>query len=383
MDTIPEMASGIWSNNSSPSMEVNATLEADSGDWETVDSIAFHMETYYLWVILALGFPGNCSTVITIIKMSPARSLTVYIALLAIVDNLAIVNKLLMFVLSDNGVQIGQFGCKFLAFCGNFLITFANWLLVAMSVERFVAVWYPFKIGQIWTFKKSLVVVIGITIPLLGLFLHLFWTVHYVNMKTYILCIAHEDHLDFVVNAWFWINITVYALLPGLLLLIFNSLIISGIVKSSKVHIYLNRTGSVKNGAFVSSERQRQITMMLVLSAITLVILTFPRCVMLLLSPYLNHPTNSMSGAVIYLIDTIAYVLCDSTHAMNFYLYSFSARRFRRQFIDLVLCRKRKMAPASTQYITLSSRPSMRFNMAMFRESVNKPPVRQTTSNDM
>ncbi|XP_067650374.1 probable G-protein coupled receptor 139 [Haliotis asinina] len=373
----------IWLNNSSSSMEVNTSIDSNSSDWETIDDIAFHIETYYLWVILALGFPGNCSTVVTIIKMSPARSLTVYIALLAIVDNLAILNKLLIFVLTDNGVPIGQFGCKFLAFCGNFLITFANWLLVAMSVERFVAVWYPFKIGQIWTFKKSLVVVIGITIPLLGLFLHLFWTVHYVNMETYILCVAHEDHLDFFVNAWFWINITVYALLPCLLLLVFNALIIAGIVKSSKVHIYLNRNGSVKNGAVVTTERQRQITKMLVSSAIALVILTFPRCVMLLMSPHLNYPTKSMNGAVIYLVDTIAYVFCDSTHAINFYLYSFSARRFRRQFLDLVACRKRKMAPVSTQYITLSSRPSMRFNMALFRESVNRPPVRHTTSNDM
>ncbi|XP_071108424.1 probable G-protein coupled receptor 139 [Haliotis cracherodii] len=291
--------------------------------------------------------------------MSPARSLTVYIALLAIVDNLAIVNKLLMFVLPDRGVQIGLFGCTFLGFCGNLLITYGNWLLVGLSVERFVAVWFPFQIGKIWNFRKSLAVVISITVPLVALFLHLFWTMDY-SVSTHsnrVFCKINEKYIYFMIHIWYWINVIVYAVVPCVLVLVFNLLIIAGIVKSTKAQRYLNRNES-STDRNSSTGRQRQITVMLVTSALTLVVLTTPRCVLLIMSPYLNPSHKSMDGAVLYLIDTIAYILCDSTHAINFYLYSFSTRRFRNQFFETFMCRKQTPPAPSSQYITLTTRPS-------------------------
>ncbi|XP_046551540.1 neuropeptide SIFamide receptor-like [Haliotis rubra] len=216
----------------------SSTTDTNSADnWEFIDSVAYNIETYYLWVILFLGFPGNSATIITIIKMSPARSLTVYIALLAVVDNLAIVIKLLIFVLTDHGVDIGSFGCKFLGFCGNFLITLGNWILVALSVERFAAVWFPLKLGQNWTFRKSLIVVGGMTVPLIGLFLHLFWTTDYVPAEppNTAYCGVHAEYVGFITECWYWINIVIYAILPYVLLLLFNSLIVAGIIMSRKV----------------------------------------------------------------------------------------------------------------------------------------------------
>ncbi|XP_067648922.1 probable G-protein coupled receptor 139 [Haliotis asinina] len=337
----------------------NYTSQRNQEGWRTVDDVAYGIETYYLWVIFALGFPGNCFTIITIFKISPLRSLTVYIALLAIVDNMAIVNKLLMFVLPDRGVQIGLFGCKFLGFSGNFLITYGNWLLVGLSIERFAAVWFPFQIGKIWTFRKSLSVVISITIPLVALFLHLFWTMDYsyIAHNKKVFCKINERYLYFMVHIWYWINVIVYAVMPCILLLVFNLLIIAGIVKSTKDRRSLNRNESITDRNS-PTDRQRQITIMLVVSAITLVVLTTPRCVLLVMSPYLTPTNKSMEGAVLYLIDTIAYILCDSTHAINFYLYSFSARRFRNQFIDMFVCRNQTPATLASQYITLSTRPS-------------------------
>ncbi len=160
-----------------------------------------------------------------------------------------------------------------------------------------------------------------------------------------------------MLHVWYWINVVMYALLPCILLLVFNALIIVGIRRSFKVHRFLNRNDSTNPGNSVA-ERQRQITVMLVTSAITLVVLTTPRCVLLILSPYLNAPGKSMEGATLYLIDTIAYVLCDSTHAINFYLYSLSAKRFRTQFADLICWRKVKPSHLSGQYITMSPRIS-------------------------
>ncbi|XP_067649011.1 probable G-protein coupled receptor 139 [Haliotis asinina] len=357
-------------------MAVNLTNRStevlNNSAWRAVESAVFDIQTYYLWVIFALGFPGNCATIVTVIKMSPARSLTVYIALLAVVDNLAIVNKLLLFVMLDNGLHIQNAGCRILGYLGNFLITFANWLLVAMSVERFAAVWFPFKVGQSWTFKKSLTAVFLVALPLSLLFLHLFWTIQFIDDGPgMVFCDVAEKYQYFMMHVWYWINITVYAIIPCVLLLVFNCLIVGGIIKSGKAQKYLKSNhGSQKSKS--CADRHRQVTIMLVTAAITLVILTTPRCVMLILTPYWTPNQNSMEGALKYLIDTLAFVLCDVTHAINFYVYSLSAKRFRFQFVQLFLCRRRKMAPVNTQYFSLSSRASLRFQMSAVAEEHNE-----------
>ncbi|XP_067650364.1 probable G-protein coupled receptor 139 [Haliotis asinina] len=315
--------------------------------------------------------------------MSPARSLTVYIVLLAVVDNLAIAVKLLIFVLTDHGVNIGSFGCKFLGFCGNFLMTLGNWILVALSVERFAAVWYPLKLGQNWTFKKSLTVVGGITVPLIGMFLHLFWTTEYVPVETpnTAYCGVHVDYVGFITECWYWINIVIYAIIPYTLLLLFNSLIVAGIIMSRKESRYLNRSNAKDIGHFTSN-RQRQITVMLVTSAFVMVILITPRCVFLVLSTSLTASMTTRRGAIVYLLDTLAYVMCDSTHAVNFYLYSFSARRFRKHLWDVLFCRERKRGQSSAQYVTLTSRMSIRFNTALIWDFVERPLVRYQESQE-
>ncbi|XP_046370987.2 FMRFamide receptor-like [Haliotis rufescens] len=328
--------------------------------WNLIENFAFNLETVYLWIILVIGFPGNCATIVTVVKMCPARSLTVYITILAVVDNLAIVDKLLMFVLLDHGVHVGQFGCKILGYFGNLLSTFANWLLVAMSVERFVAVWFPFKLGQSWTFKKSIMAVLVLALPLIALFLHLFWIMRFVDDKEQgmVYCAIHEEYKYFMMHVWYWINVLMYAAIPCTLLILFNLLIIMGIVRSRKVQKRLS--GNKDDSS--SIDRLRQVTIMLVAAAISLVILTTPRCVMLILTPYWNPPEQTMEGSVEYLLDTIAFVLCDFNHAINFYVYSMSAKRFRRQFLDLFQRRKHQMTPTKTQYISLSTRQSVRLN---------------------
>ncbi|XP_041367753.1 growth hormone secretagogue receptor type 1-like [Gigantopelta aegis] len=352
------VASEYW--NSSLSLE-STTAMVDT----IVDPGVLHLQyirsqiqNYYLWVIFALGFPGNCATIVTVIRMSPPRSLTVYIVLLAVVDNLALINKILIIaLLVDLKVQIGDVGCRMFGFFGNFLATFANWLLVAMSIERFAAVWFPFHVGQWWTFRKSLVVLAAVAVPLIGLFLHYFWTFHFVYdaASGSVACVHYYQYVAFI-SIFEWYNVAIYAFIPCFLLLVFNILVIHGIIRSTKSRRYLNGSNGSGSGCLL---HQRQVTIMLVTAAIVLLVFTTPRCVLLILANYWKPDPNTMEHAWKDLADQISFILCDSTHAINFYLYSLSAKKFRFHFFDLVMCRRTSMAH-STFVMSLSSRPSGR-----------------------
>lgn len=67
---------------------------------------------YYLWVIFALGFPGNVLSLLTILRMPTVSSSKMHVAMLAIVDNFAIVSKLLYHQLTSHEISLGDAGCK-------------------------------------------------------------------------------------------------------------------------------------------------------------------------------------------------------------------------------------------------------------------------------
>ena len=74
--------------------------------------VAVGMNAYYLWLVFALGFPGNLLSLLTIVRMPSVSSSKMHVALLAIVDNLAIVAKLLYHQLTAHKLHLSHAGCK-------------------------------------------------------------------------------------------------------------------------------------------------------------------------------------------------------------------------------------------------------------------------------
>ena len=83
-----------------------------------------------------------------------------------------------------------------------------------------------------------------------------------------------------------------------------------------------------------------QVNLMLLSATIVFVILTFPICIFMVAdSRWSVTPGYTQTNAVKYLCQQLAFVLVDSTHAVNFYLYFLTARRFRHHFLRLVTCK--------------------------------------------
>lgn len=117
----------------------------------TIFRVAYFLNQYYLWVVFAFGFPGNIVSFITILRMKPVTSPTMYVAAVAFMDNTCLVCKILFFTLTKYDAPLGNKGCAVIWFLGSFTAQFANWLLVAMTVERCLAICLPLKVGSICT----------------------------------------------------------------------------------------------------------------------------------------------------------------------------------------------------------------------------------------
>lgn len=81
---------------------------------ENLFYIASRINDLYLWAIFALGFPGNCAAIVTIVRMRSIGTFPIFVALLAVMDTMALSVKLLFFQLLRRQVDVGSSGCNLL-----------------------------------------------------------------------------------------------------------------------------------------------------------------------------------------------------------------------------------------------------------------------------
>ncbi|ESP02783.1 hypothetical protein LOTGIDRAFT_156728 [Lottia gigantea] len=277
------------------------------------------------------------ASIITILRMPPLTSSTAYIAVLAAGDNFALITKLVLHQLTKHDV-IGVWGCRLLYYLGSFSIMYVNWILVAMTVERFIAIWFPLKVVNYCNWKNACYAMTGVAVVLLLANLQFLWSqTQSSDGKGDIHCKFQTEYETFIYLYWYWIDGALYAIVPCILLFVFNFLIIFGIRKSTRI-----QEGLIHNKSRHTTEtmkQQRQITIMLVVVSVVFVLLILPNCLFFIIKAYWIYTPNSYEHVIFLLTEQLIFVLADSNHAVNFYLYFLSGKKFRKRFFDTIFCR--------------------------------------------
>ncbi|GFN94690.1 thyrotropin-releasing hormone receptor [Plakobranchus ocellatus] len=320
-----------FSGESFTTMSPSQNGSSNPLDAYTLYRVALYINRYYLWVVFAFGFPGNIVSFLTIVHMKPFTSPTIYVAALALVDNSCLLVKVIFFLLTKYDAPLGNTGCRTLGFLGSFTAQLANWLLVAMTLERCLAICLPLRVGTICTRKLHIA---GITLTCIILVAinaqALVTNVMVTGTKRGIECSPDPEYADFLA-VWFWVDAVFYAILPAALLIVMNSLIILGIRRSAQIQKELT---SKANQTAETMKQQKQITIMLVIVCIVFVVLITPHALFYAVQRHWKYRPYSEEHARYLFTNQLIFVLSDSTHAVNFYLYFFSAKRFRKRCLE-------------------------------------------------
>ncbi|KAK0042813.1 growth hormone secretagogue receptor type 1 [Biomphalaria pfeifferi] len=339
----------------------------DSAGFSSIYEAALIINEYYLWPIFAVGFPGNLASIVTIFRMRSVGSFTLYVVLLAIMDNCALLVKLIIYQLLRQKVNIGDTGCRAFIFLGTFCTTYANWILVLMAGERLIAVRFPLKIQKYLDYKKSIIWICVVGVLLFGAYTPILWFYSYESGS----CTYPPDSME-TVRYLHWSNLSLSAFIPFVCMSLFNVLIMRVIRQSFRLRNALrnvNSTPLTRRSSCHDVSTQRQIMLMLFTAAFVFVIFVFPLCALAVANVYVEHKAGTLSFELYYLCGQIAYVLFDSTHALNFYLYFLSARKFRHHFLRLTSCKSAKEKP-----ITLSLQFRNQFNrMSLLTAGSTRP----------
>uniref|UniRef100_A0A8C4SWE7 Si:dkey-148a17.5 n=1 Tax=Erpetoichthys calabaricus TaxID=27687 RepID=A0A8C4SWE7_ERPCA len=171
-------------------LKMNVSENASSDEYDF-----WHIEKTVPCVILGLSFligvPGNLLVIYIILRHVKQRSHTVVLILnLAFSDLMALITlPVWIYAFADSWV-FGEVFCKFLIYIVYSNMYASIFLITAMSIERFVAVMYPFAL-QNWKRKDALLKVV----PVIWIFAFLFA----IPIIPEIVCLVVETLVGFII----------------------------------------------------------------------------------------------------------------------------------------------------------------------------------------
>jgi growth hormone secretagogue receptor len=286
-------------------------------------------------VIFILGLIGNLlSSILFSITKLNHTTCGIYFLLLAIFDSLALIGGLHHCLTIGYHVPVpNAMYCRARNFFLYTSMDITSWMVVAISVDRYLKVKYPIKARMYATRKLSIIISSIIIIIFVIKNFHLL-TVFIGDFRDEAVdnCNPNPEYPSYVwffKNIWPWIDLVTYALLPFIIVTLCNAFIIYDQYK---------RRLKLRNRNLDLS----LITLLLV-SSFTLIICNLPITILAVIYPYISvsYDTKDVYDGAAFAFDILRLPSYISL-AFNFYLYYYTSNLFRQQAVVLYrrICRK-------------------------------------------
>ena len=286
-------------------------------------------------VIFFLGLLGNLlSSILFAATKLNQTSCGIYFLLLAIFDSLALIGGLHHCLTIGYHVSVpNAMYCRARNFLLYMSMDMSSWMVVAISVDRYLKMKYPTKSRTYGTRKLSIIVSVIITVVLIIKNFHLL-TVFIGDFTADAVdnCDPNPDYPSYVFffrNIWPWFDLVIYALFPFLIVTFCNTWIIRDQYK---------RRLKLRNRNLDLS----LITLLLV-SSVSLILCNLPITILAVIYPYisLSYDSKDSYDSVAFAFDILRLPSYTSL-ALNFYLYYYTSSLFRQQTVLLYrrICRK-------------------------------------------
>ena len=275
-----------------------------------------------------------------------------YFIALSLADNLVLAGELLLWlntrygygeesVLGINFVHSSNFMCKTTYFLRYGSRVWSSWLMVAITMERFLTVTFPLKMVRLSSPRKAVVVIVSLGVVSFSMASFTFFTLVSKDYKGSPLCQFTAQRMY-----TFWIVAVIAVLgemvVPSLLVSVLTVLILWRLALARKERQRMVEMASSR-GMGRQKASELQTTIALVSIAIMFVTIRLPYIVTYFINMYKDKLwvcLGPWTSFTIYKIYTVAKVLAVLNYALNFCLYCVSGAPFRRE-LRRSLCQRR------------------------------------------
>ena len=320
-------------------------------------------------IIIVLGTFGNVFSFIILRRRAMVKvSSYHYLASLAVADSLVLYIGLLRLWLGElTGMDFhdsSNWVCKLTVSFGYTASDLSVWLIIAVTVERYIVVCFPLKASTMINTSRAKRVIGFLVLLMFSINLHFMWTVEIVQRpvdgKNVSNCEASPQHQHLVNEVWPWVDACIYSFVPFIVILVLNILIICEVVEArnhrrqmqnTPEHHYHQQTTRLRNGdssTTTSSCRRScgpgegtKLTVMLLTVSFAFLLTTLPMNVSLIVTAFWQQYQNTLRQiAQFKLAKTVAELLMYVNHSINFFLYCATGQKFRQQIVHMLGCKK-------------------------------------------
>ncbi|XP_071096024.1 FMRFamide receptor-like [Haliotis cracherodii] len=230
------------------------------------------------------------------------------------------------------------------------------WIVVAVTIERYVVVYYPLRAQRLCKVSRTRKIIGGLLCLSLAFSSQFVWTVglreRVSGPYTFLVCGAIAGSNVLIAEVWPWLDALIYCLVPFSIISIFNVLIICRVGRSTTEQRELNDSWELQK--MLSGDKGTRLTIMLLTVSFTFLITKLPVNISLIASPILNNmELHKQTMVKVKLAATVSELLMYFNHSINFFLYCASGQRFRKDFL-IRFCRRRKQSFSVREQISLT-----------------------------
>lgn len=300
----------------------------------------------YLYLIFCpclflLGTVGNCLVLATIsCRKGRTSSIYLFLLVLAVTDLIVLYTGLLRYwIISLSDIDIRDFsdwGCKLHLFLLYTSMDFSSWILVSVTIERFIGIYYPLHSKTLFTTRHARVILVVLLVVIVGVNFHFFWT----NGLTEDGCGSlNDEYYYFDEYIFTWIDFVVLSVVPFTIMSVCNVFIIVTLRNLESRQRKLMR-GLLNKSPTIKS---MSTTHMLIAVSVVFLLTTLPPSVYLIVEGFILPTENAhpqikahmtLTRSVVMLIQYVNY-------SVNFYLYYARGTKFRKRFMKRILKRVR------------------------------------------
>ena len=299
------------------------------------------VDIYLTIFFIIIGSVGNLLSIVAVTsrhsKHSKKSSFYVYVLALAIADTLSLYSmnaeKMSSRIFNFAILNYSEAICKLIKYLEELLPHISSWIIVCITLERCLCASLPHKFALFSRPKIGYIMVASVSVILMLLNLHLLvgFVLHPVDVlepleesSTSVCYIENEIYSDFYTYYWNWITLSVYCLLPFVIIVSTNTITVFQVKRSARL---VGRTSSKNSG-----RKARRLLLVTLLVSITFVLLALPE-------PLLEVWRFEVMGNTIDrelltfktgVLLTIFKHMKTLSHAVNFWLYVVSGRQFRQ-----------------------------------------------------
>ncbi|XP_049857927.1 somatostatin receptor type 4-like [Schistocerca gregaria] len=329
-----------------------------SVELDAVQSVAVLLNLYYIPVLCVVGCAGNVASVLVFFGTKLCKlSSSFYLGALAVSDSLFLLAVLGAWALSVLELAPSAAYCKATVAASNLCSLLSAWLVVAFTVERFVAVRYPLRRPAVCTVARAKSVLAALTALALAATAPSLFFVTTVRGPCRQMCGIADDWLA-VARVLNEVDTFASMVLPFTAIAALNAAICATVWRLARVRLSMTRgrrrSSSLAHQppprASTADSSQTKVTKMLLVVSSVFLVLNLPSYVLRIIAFSQSPELTDSTGWLLAALQHVANPLFYTNFGINFALYCASGQNFRRALAAMCCPRLlRRRRPDSTQ----------------------------------